>query len=76
MGERRLASTAAARYLGIDPATWRAYVSRGQAPKPDGHDEDFDRDYWLESTLKAFKDNRPGPGTRTDIRRKADTQPS
>jgi hypothetical protein len=42
-------------------------VSRGQAPGPDGKDEAFDRDYWLISTLDAFKANRKGQGARTDL---------
>jgi hypothetical protein len=63
----RLASPAAAKYVGVSPSTWRAYVSRGQAPGPDGKDEAFDRDYWLTSTLDAFKANRKGQGARTDL---------
>jgi len=33
----QLTVTDIAALLGIKPATWRAYVSRGQAPPPDGH---------------------------------------
>jgi predicted DNA-binding transcriptional regulator AlpA len=58
----RLGNPAAAAYVGVSPSTWRAYVARGQAPKPDGRDEGFGRDYWLKSTLDAWNDSRPGPG--------------
>jgi hypothetical protein len=67
MTDRRLGNVAAAAYVGVAASTWRAYVARGQAPGPDGKDEGFGRDYWLESTLKTWKDSRPGPGARTDL---------
>ena len=36
--------------LGIEPATWRAYVSRKQAPPADGwHDKRTP--YWFRSTI-------------------------
>jgi hypothetical protein len=65
----RLGNPAAARYVGVKPSTWRAYVKRGQAPPPDGRDEGFGRDYWLPATLDAWMANRPGAGARTDLSR-------
>ncbi len=69
MTDQRLGARAAAEYLGISPGTWRSYVARGQAPKPDGIDEGFGRAYWLTSKLKEWQDNRPGPGARTDLKK-------
>ncbi len=45
-----------AELLGIEPVTFRAYVSRGQAPKPDGH-IDARTPYWSRSTIEIW---RPG----------------
>lgn len=64
MTDRRLASRVAAEYLGLSDSTWRAYVARGTAPKPDGHDDGFDMDYWLESSLNRWMASRPGHGGR------------
>lgn len=63
----RLGSKAAAAYVEVAASTWRAYVARGQAPAPDGKDEGFGKDYWLKSTLDAWRASRPGPGARTDL---------
>ncbi len=38
--------------LGISDPTWRAYVSRGQAPQPDGRIGSTP--YWLTSTIDAY----------------------
>ena len=40
--------------LNIQPVTWRAYVSRGQAPPADGQ---FDgrTPYWLRSTIETWR---------------------
>lgn len=64
MTDRRLASKMAAQHVGLPDSTWRAYVARGTAPKPDGHDDGFDMDYWLESTLDRWRASRPGHGGR------------
>lgn len=64
MPDRRLASRVAADYVGLSDSTWRAYVARGQAPRPDGHDDGFDMDYWLTSTLDKWQASRPGHGGR------------
>lgn len=65
----------AARY-GIKAGTWRAYVSRGQAPAPDDPDAGrpawYRRPRWRAATLDGW--TRPGQGARTDVaaaRRKA-----
>jgi predicted DNA-binding transcriptional regulator AlpA len=50
----RLTTAAVAALLGIAPATWRAYVSRGQAPPPDGH-IDKRTPYWLASTIEKWR---------------------
>lgn len=47
----------AAAYVGVEPGTWRAYVSRGQAPKADGH-HDARTPYWLKATLDTYLDER------------------
>lgn len=43
-----------AELLGIAPVTFRAYVSRGRAPKADGQ---FDgrTPYWLRSTIESWR---------------------
>jgi len=59
----RLAANAAAARAGVAPSTWRAYVTRGQAPPADGIDEGFGRPYWLETTVDRWKRDRHGrPG--------------
>lgn len=64
----------AARYVGVSVNTWRPYVARNQAPRPDrreiqgGHAVPV----WKRSTLDKWKANRPGPGARTDLRGKQD----
>jgi hypothetical protein len=52
--DERLTVSAVAERLGIQPSTWRAYVARGQAPKPDGW---YDRrtPWWHASTIEAWR---------------------
>lgn len=47
----------AARFL-IEPATFRSYVSRGQAPAADGM-VDGGRPYWLQSTIDRWRTTKP-----------------
>lgn len=67
-GEQLLTVRELTRLLGIQPATWRKYVSRGQAPKPDFPDLgtpvniraprwrlDTVRDYYQGRKRKAWK---------------------
>ncbi len=51
--------------LGIQPATWRSYVSRGQAPEADGH-HSANAPWWNCSTIDRWRRDRPGQGARTD----------
>lgn len=59
---------------GVQPSTWRSYVSRGQAPPPDDPDDkdgrprNHRRPRWRPETLDAW--TWPGPGARTDVRRR------
>jgi hypothetical protein len=64
---------------GIQPGTWRAYVSRGQAPPPDDPDDadptrpvSHRRPRWRPETVDGYK--YPGRGARTDVaeRRRAE----
>lgn len=55
----------AARHAEIEPATFRSYVSREQAPEPDGYELN-DVPWWWASTIRRWQANRPGRGRRTD----------
>lgn len=57
MEERLTVSAVAERLGGIQPSTWRAYVARDQAPKPDGW---YDRrtPWWYASTIDAWRGSR------------------
>jgi len=57
MDERLTVAGVAAR-LGIRPSTWRSYVAREQAPKPDG-EYDGRTPWWLASTVDAWQSARP-----------------
>jgi hypothetical protein len=58
----------AAARIGLEPATWRSYVSKGYAPAAD--DPDAGRPVnrrsprWLTSTVDDFAANRIGRGKR------------
>lgn len=57
-----------AEHAGIKPATWRAMVSRKQAPariRPDVA-------LWDAATVRAWHARRPGQGARTDLMRRCD----
>ena len=53
----RLTVSAVAERLGIQPSTWRSYVARELAPKPDG---EYDRrtPWWFASTIDAWNGPR------------------
>lgn len=55
--DRWLTVSQVAQLIGVKPATFRSYVSRGQAPKPDGH-HDLRTPYWKFSTIFEWK-NKP-----------------
>jgi transposase-like protein len=44
--------------LKISRNTWTSYVSRGQAPAPDGY-LDGRTPYWLDTTIDAYEASRP-----------------
>jgi len=67
MEDERLAVRAAAELAGVAVDTWRAYVTRGHAPVPDGVDSVFGRRYWLRSTVERWLQERPGQGARRDL---------
>jgi len=62
-----LTATECAARGGVTPATWRAYVHRGQAPPARGGSPTLR--LWEESEVDTFLAQRPGPGARTDLRR-------
>ena len=74
-GDPLLFSDQVAAMAGIDPHTWRKYVTTGTAPKPD--DEDLDRPAarrmrrWRKSRIEHWMANRIGQGRRTDVQRAA-----
>ena len=67
MSEERLSVSAAARLAGLKTDTFRAYVTRRNAPPYDGIDETFGKRYWFRSTIDAWMKTRPGRGARTDL---------
>lgn len=59
----KLSVAQAAALAGIRPATFRAYVTRGSAPTPDGHEEVSGTPWWFETTIVEWVESRPGkPG--------------
>ena len=63
--EDRLTTNEAAAIAGVAADSWRSYVSRGQAPRPDGH---FGRTpYWLRGTVDGWAAHRLGQGHRSDL---------
>jgi hypothetical protein len=60
----RLTASQAARVAGVQPTTFRSYVSRGQAPEPDGH-IDKRTPYWLRSTIAAWRPESPADAGST-----------
>lgn len=53
-------------HTGLDSATWRAYVARGQAPHPNGRDIIRGRaqPWWTTEAIQRWITGRPGPGYR------------
>ena len=64
-GTDKLRAAEAAELAEIKTSTWTAYVSRGQAPPPDGH-YDKRTPWWHRSTIEQWRTTRPGQGSRTD----------
>ena len=48
--------------LNIAASTWRAYVARGQAPKPAGYSPTTGRRVWDRDEVQAWQRARPGRG--------------
>lgn len=48
--------------VGVAKSTWRAYVARGQAPKPDGR-HSARMPWWHESTIDEWMKSRPRAGS-------------
>ncbi len=61
-----LSSTEAGEYAGVKPSTFRAYIVRNQAPKPDAMIGNTPG--WLPETIDDWMRNRPGRGARTDLK--------
>lgn len=61
-----LTNAEAAARAGIAPSTWRDYVAKGYAPRPDGR---IGRTpWWWPATIDEWLPTRPGRGARTDLR--------
>ncbi|WP_225438900.1 helix-turn-helix transcriptional regulator, partial [Candidatus Frankia nodulisporulans] len=58
-----------AKLAGISPVTARSYKSSGHLPDPDVQTSSR-RPRWKLSTVRAWLENRPGAGARTDLWRK------
>jgi predicted DNA-binding transcriptional regulator AlpA len=65
VSDDQLSTREVAALAGIEAPTLRAYVTRGQAPKPDGRVGGSN--WWWRSTIEQWLDNRPGPGWRHGI---------
>ena len=57
--ERLTVAQVAAR-IGVAASTWRSYVARDQAPKPDGH-YDARTPWWLAEAVDAWRVEHPRP---------------
>lgn len=59
----KLTAEQCAELAGVGASTWRAYVSRGQAPAPSGFDPESGARVWDEAQVRAWLVERPGrPG--------------
>ena len=65
-----LSSGQAARVYGVQPATWRTMVKRGQTVDPDDVEAMTSHKFWKRSTVVAARDAKPGHGTRNDLVRR------
>lgn len=63
----KLTAKAAAERAGVKLGTWTSYVSRGQAPGPDGVCDPCGCSWWWSSTVDEFMATRPGQGARMDV---------
>jgi predicted DNA-binding transcriptional regulator AlpA len=67
--DRLLTTADAAELAGVSAASFRSYVSRGDAPAPDG--KLGNTPYWNRSTITRWLKNRPGQGAGGGRPRKA-----
>lgn len=59
-GAEQWTAAEVAAHLGVTAATWRTYVHRGEAPRPDGY---LGRTpWWRPATVAAWDAARPGQG--------------
>jgi hypothetical protein len=59
----------AAAYCGINPSTFRDYVSDGRAPQPmDERDPVTGAKLYDADAVRDWHEHRPGKGTRTDLK--------
>lgn len=58
--QQQLTVEECAERVGLRPSTFRAYVTRGLAPKPDGHVGRTP--WWAPSTIATWNRSRPGQG--------------
>jgi hypothetical protein len=70
MAKEKLSLEQVCERLQIKRVTWRAYVSRGQAPQPDGHEwprpgTSTLAPWWYEETIEEYRRNR-APWVRTN----------
>ena len=56
--------------IGVSASTLRSYYSTNRMPRPDATIGTTPG--WTESTIQTWMQNRPGPGARTDLRKKED----
>jgi hypothetical protein len=62
-GRKKMHAKDVCERLQISVRTWRAYVSRGQAPQPDGVDQPLPgtssvRPWWYERTIDKYEAGR------------------
>jgi predicted DNA-binding transcriptional regulator AlpA len=70
--DRLLSGPEVARLLGVQASSWRARVAEGRAPAPDDPGPldvpaNRRRPRWRLSTVREFKQSRPGQGFRSDL---------
>jgi len=64
----RWTTTQVAEYCGVNPGTYRDYVSEGRAPGPlNERDPETGAKLYDSAAVIKWHANRPGAGTRTDL---------
>lgn len=68
----RWTTSQAAAHCGVLMDTFRSYVNRGLAPRPLPHEfGPRGERIFLADEIRRWHANRPGPGTRTDLKENA-----